>query len=73
MLENLFVYIPTAFKIARAENVLIEYVLTRTKTELGKLEQKTKPDRNLILKLKIRMIEMSINFDNEGHLNDLMS
>ena len=73
MLENLFVYIPTAFKIARAENDLIEYVLTRSKTELGKLEQKTKPDRNLILKLKIRMIEMSINFDNEGHLNDLMS
>ena len=73
MMENILVYIPTALKIARAEDDLIYYVLTRSKSELGKLEKYGKPERSLILKLKINMIELSINFNNEKNLNTLLA
>ena len=73
MMENILTYIPTALKIARAEDDLIYYVLTRSKSELGKLEKYTKPERSLILKLKINMIEISINFNNEKNLNTLLA
>ena len=56
MLENLMVYIPTAFKIAKAESDLINYVITRSKSEIDKLKGYSSPDRNLILQLKISMI-----------------
>lgn len=68
MMENLMIEIPTALKIARAEDSLIDYVLLRSKQELDKLKAFTRPDRNLVLQLKISMIEVSINFHDERNI-----
>ena len=72
MLENLMVYIPTALKIAHAEDDLIRYVITRSKSELKNIKEYSRPERNLILQLKISMIDVSINLNNEKELCEIL-
>lgn len=71
MLENLFVYIPTALKIARAEEDLVLYVIKRSRAELNKLKSFSKLERSLILQLKISLLEIGISLQSNKVQNFL--
>lgn len=64
MFENLMVYIPTALKIAKAEDNLIKYVLRGSCREVEKFENISQPDRSLIIQLKILMINLGMSLTN---------
>lgn len=59
--ENLMVYIPTALKIAKAEDSLIKYVLKGSSREVEKFENISQPDRSLIIQLKVLMINLGMS------------
>lgn len=59
------VYIPTALKIANSEPDLLKYVLRGSERLLMDLSKYSRPDRSLILELKICLIELGIWIDDE--------
>jgi hypothetical protein len=65
LLENLMVSIPTALKIAKAEDSLLRYVLKSSSKELKKLQGRSKNERSLKLQLKVYLIELGINLSLE--------
>lgn len=62
--ENLMIYIPTALKIAKAEESLIKYVLRGSSREVEKFESFSQPERSLIIQLKILVINLGISLAN---------